>query len=86
MPECRSCGKPVRWVRLLSQVTGVGKPHPLDVTPHKTIVLAGRDEVGYPLAEFVDGYTSHFATCPDAARHRKDRKRNQEPLLGEEER
>lgn len=64
---CKSCDAPIRWVRLRPGL----KPHPVDETPKKVIVLS---EVGVvavidndaPVAKMVDGYTSHFATCPDA--------------------
>ena len=81
MNACRSCGAPILWAR-----TEAGKSIPLDSEPHPggtiriddanpplaivvTIYAATPDELfgGAPL------YRSHFATCPDADRHRKGR-------------
>lgn len=71
--SCRSCGAPVRWVR-----TEAGRRMPInpDPDPAGNLVL---DVTG--LAVQVDPtatgpkYTSHFATCPEAARHRKPKQR-----------
>lgn len=67
---CRSCGAAIIWA-----VTPAGKRMPLDAQPAKRIVL---DDYGVktfgdeaPCAQVVDTYTSHFATCPNAAQHRK---------------
>lgn len=58
MPTCRSCGAEIRWVK----IAGSGKAMPVDLEPLKVVVLRSED-VGW---EVVTGYTSHFATCPDA--------------------
>jgi hypothetical protein len=71
--KCRSCGKPVLWVEML----GSGKKNPLDPEPTDkgNVVLVGEGK-----AEMVRGtdkspgellYLSHFATCTQAAKHRK---------------
>lgn len=65
--HCRSCGAPIEWA-----VTRKGSRIPLDVgsRPDANIVI---DELG--IAQVVpagDGVrTSHFATCPDAAKYRR---------------
>ena len=72
--SCRSCGAAILWC----ETTG-GKRMPLDAKPAKTIVLDGDgprsvaagDQHPAPLARVIDGYTSHFVTCPNAAQHRK---------------
>lgn len=67
---CRSCGAAILWA-----VTPAGKRMPVDAQPTKRISL---DSYGVktfgdlaPVANVVDTYTSHFATCPSAAQHRK---------------
>lgn len=59
----------MRWER-----TAAGKPIPLDPEPTPTGNLAFRDDgrvvaaAGCPPG---DRYVTHFATCPDAAEHRR---------------
>lgn len=66
---CRSCGAPLIW-----GVTAQGKRMPVDAMPQKRITLEparpGHEDLP-PLAEVVDTYVSHFATCPNADQHRK---------------
>jgi hypothetical protein len=86
MSACSSCGAEIRWVLLRSK-DGDPKPHPLDAKPSADsgnigiVDTAGRE----PIAEIVPKaqlalfgganaaprYTSHFATCPSAAQHRR---------------
>lgn len=75
MPECRSCGAPVKWV-----LTRKGKRMPVDAEPVEggNIMLEREtDSSGTPLAAYVPSdpgvlrYVSHFATCEFADRHRK---------------
>jgi hypothetical protein len=61
--SCRSCGAPVLWVTMVS-----GKKMPLDQVPKKLVVLGPLPE---QQGQVVDCYTSHFATCPNAAKHRQ---------------
>lgn len=75
MEHCRSCGAAIRWVK-----TQKGKAMPVDWEPScdgnlrvilgVAIVLNGEE-----LSKHRNGvtplYQSHFATCPDAALHRK---------------
>jgi hypothetical protein len=76
--ECKSCTAPVIWA-----VTTLGKPMPVDPEPAEGGNVALSWRAGHVLAEVLSvtkqfGRTglrkSHFATCPDAAAHRKRRK------------
>jgi hypothetical protein len=72
--HCSSCKAPVRWA-----VFGSGKPCPLDPTPDPdkgniVILNSERPPLCIVIARKLPGdvlYTSHFATCPNAAAHRK---------------
>lgn len=80
--RCRSCGRQILWIK-----TTAGKNMPVDttyidyklpkegekatekiVTPTGEVISANRSDGdnadGY-------GYISHFATCPNAAQHRR---------------
>ena len=67
---CKSCGARIIWA-----ITGNGKKMPVDAKPTDkgNIVLEGEE----PVAVYVDPgtgtHTSHFATCPNAAEHRKSK-------------
>lgn len=75
--ECRSCKAPMYWV-----ITANGKTMPVNATPDPVggFVLALKAD-GKLYAEVFDlshdsrrnRYTSHFATCPNAAQHRNPR-------------
>ena len=58
----------------LKNKQGEYHPHPINVEPVKGIVLEAQTSAnmhkGLP-AFIADVYTSHFATCPNAAEHRK---------------
>jgi hypothetical protein len=65
MSACRSCGAPIFFAK-----TTTGGTMPLDEQPENRVVLdASAGEP--PVARVVRTYTSHFATCPDAARFRR---------------
>lgn len=79
MAACRSCGASIRWVEILPS----RKLTPLDITPtangNLMIVDGHQAQDGTPIARVVTPlertasttlYTSHFATCPNAAQHR----------------
>jgi hypothetical protein len=73
MSECKSCGAAVFFVR-----TAGGKFMPLDKEPSDKGNILYDDAFGTceVIANPVHGngvefYTSHFATCPNAAQHRK---------------
>lgn len=62
---CRSCGAKIVWA-----LTATGKKIPLDAKPEKRVVLESRTPFG-EVAVVHDTFVSHFATCPNAAEHRK---------------
>lgn len=74
--KCKSCGAPIYWV-----TTAAEKAMPVDVAPDPSggFVLSLRPSTGQLRAEVFGNethrarkrYTSHFATCPNAAAHRK---------------
>lgn len=70
MSTCSSCGAAILWVKTLPG----GKAMPLDAKPEKRVVLVdaigGLDRDGVR-GRVVDTYVSHFATCPQAAEHRR---------------
>jgi hypothetical protein len=73
MANCRSCGASVIWAE-----TAMGKAMPLDETPTPTgnmVLITGKTRaVNDEDRELKrETYTSHFATCPDAAQHRRPR-------------
>ena len=81
MSRCKSCGKEIIWIKMAS-----GKSMPVDAEPisykldmhNGNLTLITPD--GRVVKAFFDpgsdvvGYTSHFATCPNANAHRKDRR------------
>jgi len=76
MSTCRSCGAPIIWA-----VTTTGAKMPLDADPDPEglFVLERGVAVHVIDAKGVDRYTSHFATCPDAASHRKAKPKGTPP-------
>lgn len=66
MQKCKSCQAPIIWVKTLS-----GKIMPLDEKPESRFVLNGLGEGNTPYATMVKTYVSHFATCPNASKHRR---------------
>ena len=74
MSICRSCGADILWVEMF----GSGKQMPVNVPAEKRIGLFDVDPVtgeampGNEVAgRVIDTYLSHFATCPQAAEHRR---------------
>ena len=78
--KCKSCEAPIRWV----VVSGSNARMPLDAKANPdgnvwidhwaggTPVVKIASKTNPPPANAVVLYTSHFATCPDAATHRRD--------------
>jgi hypothetical protein len=73
--RCRSCGAAILWA-----LTPAGRRVPLDAEPVEYEAPAGRYAVlwpadgGTPVAVHRPAlYLTHFATCPNAASHRKPR-------------
>ena len=80
MAKCSSCGAEIIWIKTKS-----GKSMPCDpeerfyeerIGGHETYVTPdGRTVKGVPCyGGPAYGYISHFATCPNADRHRRNRK------------
>ncbi len=65
MPRCKSCGANILWIR-----TAQFKKMPLDAKPVTGYRLVGGQ------AEFEKIHTPHFATCPNAKKHRKKKENN----------
>ena len=79
-PVCRSCGAPLLWA-----LTERGRRIPLDRNPVPDGNIEIKEtEDGPPISRVVSGqgtlspglfpatrYKSHFATCPNAKRHRR---------------
>ena len=76
MAQCDSCGAEILWVKTIK-----GKSMPLDAQPvvdgnivllKAAAVILSKEQLGQPGR---DGprYKSHFATCPNASQHRKER-------------
>ena len=79
--RCRSCGEEIEWV-----TTVIGKKMPVNpeivnIVEDKTgdtLIIADDNRVkrGYRVGDaheggYITGRESHFATCPQAAEHRK---------------
>lgn len=81
MSLCATCGRRIIWCR-----TELGKKMPVDPdpAPDGNLILTGSQLL--PTAKTVGKagntdnkplYKSHFATCRDAAKHRRDRQKKQ---------
>lgn len=73
---CRACGAPIRWV-----IGASGKRNPVDMepVPDGNIAIdedgvARYDSRRSPLPEGMPRYVSHFVTCPEAGRFRRERR------------
>lgn len=69
--RCGSCGAEITWAR-----TEKGKPMPVDAAPNERgnlIVERGACRVATLFDPPGERHTSHFASCPDHAQHRKAR-------------
>ncbi len=72
MARCRSCGADIVWAR--HHVTK--SIMPLEIDPGGTWTIDIGSEVARPATaedSTLVRYTSHFATCPNAAQHRRAR-------------
>lgn len=63
--HCSSCGKKIVWIKDHKS----GSSIPLDAKPELRYVT----DIDQTRGELLKTYTSHFATCPNAAQHRKPR-------------
>ncbi|MBF0501471.1 MAG: hypothetical protein HQM09_15125 [Candidatus Riflebacteria bacterium] len=69
MPNCKSCGASIRWVK-----TEAGKSMPIDDKPNPAgniVIENGVATVRTDKPANTRLYISHFATCVNAAKHRK---------------
>jgi hypothetical protein len=66
--KCRSCGAAIVWA-----TTSTGKQAPFDAKPIATTDLKPIGDGTYLASNTMRGYVSHFATCPNAAQHRRTR-------------
>ena len=71
---CRSCKAPIIWCK-----TAKGRNMPLDneQSRHGLRFIVDNDGYAHHVPDGVQdlGYRSHHATCPNAAQHRKSRKK-----------
>lgn len=75
MKRCRSCNAEIVYGLTLG-----GSKMPFDAKPvvgGKWVKVDG-ELFGYDGAEGIVGYVSHFATCPNAASHRKTKSQKAE--------
>lgn len=78
--KCKSCGAAIRWVRVTSSRTGKEAAMPVDDRPSlrgnilidgdEATVLSNAEADEVRLSGGTPMFLSHFATCPNAARHR----------------
>jgi hypothetical protein len=81
--KCNSCGAAIRWVRVTSKRTGKTSAMPVNRKPDRArgnITISGENEATVLSRDEADElrasdspaalYLSHFADCPNAARHR----------------
>lgn len=71
--KCRSCGARIFWMK-----TTNGKLAPIDAEPSPDGNMVLRDDVAHvvkkgDLFETGPKHKNHFATCPNAASHKKPR-------------
>lgn len=64
MAECKTCGAEIFWVTM----DQTGKKMPIDMHPGKMVLIVSPDKTR---ARFIESWTSHFVTCPQADIHRK---------------
>lgn len=77
MPEtakCRSCGAAIIWAKTESGRSMPLDAEPVDPTRVNTTCILDRGVARFGAIDGPSGeprYVSHFATCPNAARHRR---------------
>jgi hypothetical protein len=69
--RCRSCQAPIEWA-----FTEKGKRIPLDRTTSSAVanIVLDPDGTARVVAAGEGDRISHFATCPNAGRHRRNRR------------
>lgn len=73
MPECKECGKDIKWIRMKT-----GGAMPVDA---KSVKIIRVNKAG--LGEVIGGYTAHWGTCTAPEKFRKRDKRRF-PIQNEE--
>ena len=63
---CRTCGAPILWA-----TTQAGKFMPLDEKEYLVAETSEDDDGKLLISRMVRGHVSHFATCAQAAQHRR---------------
>lgn len=66
MPKCSSCGAEILWG--ISPISGKRVPLSVKSKAQRFVFWHGSD-----LVVMVETYLSHFADCPQAAQHRRER-------------
>ncbi len=61
--KCRSCGAYIIWLK-----TSTGKNIPVDADSLDDVEIEGGEK---PIFDAKAGHISHFATCPNADKHRR---------------
>ena len=75
MSQCRSCDAEIIWAKTLPN----GKNIPVDPVPVKggniqLELIGGKQRaIIHPSDPEITRHVSHFATCPNAKEHRRDR-------------
>lgn len=78
MSKCKSCGADILWIKMVS-----GTSMPVDAEPvmytegtKDVIVTPDGNVTRGNITKYGEskGYVSHFATCPNAGRHRSNRR------------
>lgn len=67
---CTSCGAAIIWAR-----TRTGKRMPLDAAPSPGTALLSSEGNVRIVPEGEGTHVVHWATCPNASKHRKDKRR-----------
>ena len=94
--SCRSCGAAILWAKLIDTRPGkTSKPHPFDPEPNPKgyyyLYAPGGDvaklearyvQRGEAWPEGAKRRVSHFATCPDAEEHRREKRQPRGRQMG----
>ena len=69
LASCKSCGAEIIWIK-----TPTGKNAPIDAKPEKRWAEINRFSASEPRRwALLDTYLPHFASCPNADQHRRER-------------
>lgn len=73
--QCKSCGAAIYWIPMRAPGDRAWKWMPCD--RERLVVTVPGETQGEP-GKVITGYRSHFATCPNAAAHRRVRKQEEQ--------